>query len=594
MHDVLGDFTQRANEVELTLLEGSRERELYRKIINRIDPNKVARLQELHRAELTYYLSDDPKVDRSGPEKYVDIPFYISARMRSVLTLGFADCQPKDILDIGAGPGHFGAICNGLGHRTLGIDVEFQLYEDLCEALGVERQVCPVYRQEKLSSFDRKFDIVTAIWICFDLIGKDDRGHRIYWSIKDWRFLVDDLFAHHIKDEGEIYFVLNFQLDKDGAGQYDQDLLDWFESVGADVDRPSGTIRLKKETYNARIAPFGEIAKPSAVYGAHETADDATVRPRMPAEAKSLTSYTRQIRPLIFDARAVPVEYFESLGSKEAYFKSVEPFEKEPYSILGTFPVAGGVNSTGSSQPQFREREVCFDDYGEFYFYSQIGAFKTLLLDPTSSQQQVILDLFSFVARNCVHSLADQWKYQINGLSRAFDLSALVGKLFFSDQPLMLHCSGIAEFLVGVLSQQGIKARVIHLIRGENLDGHIVVEAFDYETEKWIYLDADYGVVLKAGDSFMSVDDLFASVSANDLSFSVVDCAKKFWPVPERNFPLKFVGEATWLPHHNSNLPCADEGRYKEMLKRYVQIIKRYEYGFASSWYGQRTSTLHG
>ncbi|OYY33688.1 MAG: hypothetical protein B7Y57_29085 [Rhodospirillales bacterium 35-66-84] len=593
MHDVLGDFTQRANEIELTLPEGSRERELYRKIIDQIDPNKVARLQELHRAELTHYLSDDPRVDPSGPEKYVDIPFYISARIRSVLALGFADCQPKDILDIGAGPGHFGAICNGLGHRTLAIDVEFQLYEDLCEALGVERQVCPVYRQEKLSSFGKKFDIVTAIWICFDLIGKDDRGHRIYWSIKDWRFLVDDLFAHHIKDDGEIYFVLNFQLDKDGAGQYDRDLLDWFGSVGAAVDPPSGTIRLKKEIYNAPIVLPGGVAEPSLVRGAGEAAEKATVRPSVPREAKSPKPYTRQIRPLILDAKTVPLEYFESLGGKEAYFKSVEPFEKEAYSILGTFPIAGGVNSTGSSRPQFREREVCFDDFGEFYFYSQIGAFKTLLLDPTSSRQQVILGIFSFVARNCVHSLADQWKYQINGLSRAFDLSALVQKLFFSDQPLMLQCSGIAEFLVGVLEHQGIKARVIHLIRGENLDGHIVVEAFDSETGKWIYLDADYGVVLKSNDGFMSVDDLFASVSANDLSFSVVDCAKKFWMVPERNFPLKFVGEVTWLPQHNSNLPCADEGRYKEMLKRYVQIIKRYEYGFTFSWHGQRTSTLH-
>lgn len=249
MFDVLGDFTERATQIELTLPEASIEREIYRRIIDNIDAKEVWSLQDRYRAKLDHFISGDPTVDRGGPEKYFDIPLFISERVRAVLGLGLLNVPPMSILDIGVGPGHFAAICNALGHQTLGIDIETEYYAHLCLALGVERKICPVFRLERLPDFGKKFDLVTAIWICFDQLGEDARGHRIYWSLKDWRYLLQELFFNHISENGEIYFILNPQVNKVDPNQFDGDLLDAMEGVGAEVDRTIGSIRLKKGVF---------------------------------------------------------------------------------------------------------------------------------------------------------------------------------------------------------------------------------------------------------------------------------------------------------------------------------------------------------
>lgn len=574
MYDVLGDFVKRAHEIELTLEEGSARRDLYRKTIDQIDPSEVAKIQEQYRARLTYFISGDPAVDRAGPEKYFDIPYFVASRTASVLDLGLGDSSiAKSILDIGVGPGHFATLCNALGHRTLGIDTECEFYPELCAALGVERRISPVYRLEKLPDFGRKFDLVTAIWICFDLLGNDERGHRIYWSLKDWRFLIEDLFEWQITDEGEIYFVLNMQVNRDGTNQYDSDLLDWAERVGAFIDRQLGTIRLRKVDYR----PDGKaLSEGSEDEKKNRRNDDRVNR-------KDL------IRPLIFQSPTVPLKALESLGGRTSYFSSVELWESDQYSLLGTFPVPGNTTQTSIPAARLADGAFQFDDFGEFYFYSQVGAFKLLITDPVQSRQHLILDLFKFVSRNSVHSCADSWKYLVTGINKSFDFSSLVRKLFYSDQPLMLQCSGISEFLIALLHYYDVEARLVHLLRGENLDGHVVVEAFDSEAQRWIYLDADYGVVLKdANNRLLSADDVFDFVSRDDLSFSVVDCGTKFWLRPDRNFPLKFVADATWTPQSNDAVRCGDENTYKKIMNDYAKIVNKYQYCFSSCWCGER------
>lgn len=584
MYDVLGDFTKRAKEVEQTLEKDSARLALYRKAIEQIDASKVAQIQEQHRDQLTYFISDDPSVDRAGPEKYFDIPYFIGTRTASVLALGLGDnSTSKNILDIGVGPGHFATLCNALGHRTLGIDIDVQFYPELCEALGVERRIYPVYRLENLPNLGRKFDLVTAIWICFDLIGNDERGHRIYWSLKDWRFLIEDLLARHVTADGEIYFVLNKQVNKDGTTEYDSDLLDWAGTAGATVDRQSGTIHLRKGDYRS----------------AGKSLDGKEHQPPLLEEEKKKQALhhvnladgtnSNELIPLVFNSPAVPLKALESFGRRTDYFSSVEPFESDQYSLLGTFPIPGNTTQSSIPRAQVSNGAIQFGEFGEFYFYSQIGAFKLLITDPAHSRQQLILDLFRFVARNSVHSCADNWKYQLNGINKFFDVSSLVRKLFFSDQPLMLHCSGISEFLIALLHYHGIEARLVHLLRGENLDGHMVVEAFDNETQRWIFLDPDYGVVLTdSDDRLLSAEDVFNFVSRDDLSFSVVDYGTKCWLRPDRNFPLKFVADATWTPQDNDAARCGEVDRYRKVMNNYVRIVTTYKYRFASFWRGER------
>lgn len=573
-YDVLGDFAQRSNQIELTLKMDSAEQKLYRQVIDEIDPTGVEKLQESFLSDLQYFLSDSPNVDRAGPEKYFDIPYFIATRIRPILELDIINCAHKDILDIGVGPGHFAAICNSLGHRTLGIDVDCRYYAELCDALGVERNICPVYRFENLPDLGRKFDLVTAIWICFDQLGEDQRGHRIYWSNKEWKFFIEDLFGNHIKPNGAIYLVLNAQVGKDGASAFDSDFLDWACNVGAEVDRRNGTIFLRRDSYNV-----GDFQKGLVGNGVNQISEIAS---------STADSSCTSVEPLIFESTSLLVNAFESLGSSSDYFTSVQPWETDLYTVLGTFSTPGQIAPALVNGIHFEPKEVHFDNFGEYYFTSQIGAFKVLILDPNLNLGEKILKIFGFVTKNCVHSLADYWKYQVRGINQPFDFSSLARKLFFSDQPLMLHCGGASEFLITIFHHYGIEARLVHMLRGEGLDGHVVVEALDRSKQKWIYLDPDYGVALQREDEFLSVDDLVKCIAQENPLFSVVDFGKKFWLKPEYNFPLKFVGDCSWMPAINSDSPCGNELMYMGIMKTYAKIINRYNYEFDSTWRGRR------
>src|SRR5689334_17865572 len=120
----LKDFGLRAAEIEGSLPD-ERLRQIYRKTISSIDIDKVKAFQEKYGP----VLKDVPP---QSYEKYADLPFWIANKVHPAAFLNLDKRSPLDILDIGTGAAHFPAVCQALGHRVVGIDIDYRLYQDAC------------------------------------------------------------------------------------------------------------------------------------------------------------------------------------------------------------------------------------------------------------------------------------------------------------------------------------------------------------------------------------------------------------------------------------------------------------------------------
>jgi hypothetical protein len=209
-------------------------------IFSRIDRERVAAIRGKHATDIAERFPREP----SGEFKYLDLPYWISHKLGLALRLGLHVRAPIDILDLGTGASHFLAVCQGFGHRCIGTDVEVPLYADIAEALGVTRLIERIEPQTPLQDRGRKFDLVTALWISFNSLKPKD-GRRVYWSLDDWRFLVEDLKANHLKRPATINFDLNPEFDYGlGKDVFNKAQMDMFKGWGATVDEQVGRITL--------------------------------------------------------------------------------------------------------------------------------------------------------------------------------------------------------------------------------------------------------------------------------------------------------------------------------------------------------------
>lgn len=235
-HRSLDDFRGRAAELEKDFGQNQRYLNIFRRTIDSIDTDKVAKFQAKYAAAIT---AADLK-SNVGPlvEKYADFPFWIAGKLTTTATLDLDERKSLDILDIGTGAAHFPAICRALGHRVVGIDVTNPLYEDACEVFGVDRRTMGVYAQTPIPNLGKRFDIVTALSINFHYA-----SGRGYWSLDDWIFFLKDLVANHLKTPGVVYLELNKRNYPDGA-RYDEDLLRWVAEVGGVINQVKGSVTL--------------------------------------------------------------------------------------------------------------------------------------------------------------------------------------------------------------------------------------------------------------------------------------------------------------------------------------------------------------
>lgn len=230
----LKDVAERAREVRETVTGDALP--AYDRMIASLDPARVAALQDKYREELQDF-------DPIGIYKYADLPFWLARSIMLARRLGLDTAPPCRILDIGMGPGHLAAVAQALGHRVTGTDISVPFYDDVADALGVDRRIAPVERGKPHPDVGGPFDRILIVWQVFDYIREYPDGSRDYWPVEDWALLLRDLARNHAAADGTIHLELNPHLQA-GKSIFDAPLMDFCEDHGATVDRAFGIVDL--------------------------------------------------------------------------------------------------------------------------------------------------------------------------------------------------------------------------------------------------------------------------------------------------------------------------------------------------------------
>jgi hypothetical protein len=149
-----------------------------------------------------------------GMLKYLNLAYWLRAKLELALELGLHRTQPLAILDLGVGPGHFPFVCRHFGHEVIGADVEPQchlpdwkgqhVYDVLLALFEIDKIPLRIEPQQQLPDLGRRFDLVTALMIKFD-----HPRVEIHWTASDWVFFLHDLATRHVAQDGRVFLTLN-------------------------------------------------------------------------------------------------------------------------------------------------------------------------------------------------------------------------------------------------------------------------------------------------------------------------------------------------------------------------------------------------
>src|SRR4029077_4572626 len=93
---------------------------LYEKLIERLPRQQLANLIAKHGHTQGF----------EGSLKYLDCAYWIWNKLSVSMSLGLPRSARLRVLDIAMGGGHFDYICRGLGHDSIGLDIEVPIYEE--------------------------------------------------------------------------------------------------------------------------------------------------------------------------------------------------------------------------------------------------------------------------------------------------------------------------------------------------------------------------------------------------------------------------------------------------------------------------------
>ena len=166
--------------------------------------------------------------DPVGWPKYVEARQWLELAIKQARSLQLDRRKPLRVLDIGSGAGYFLFVCQQLGHRVMGLDLDWPLmYAEMFEMLEMPRRVWRIEPFQPLPELGGRFDLITGFAVCFNSHGSDE-----VWGIKEWEFFLDDLYQKVVSEAGEIYFELN----PETWGCYTPALGDFFRQRGASVE----------------------------------------------------------------------------------------------------------------------------------------------------------------------------------------------------------------------------------------------------------------------------------------------------------------------------------------------------------------------
>jgi len=180
--------------------------------------------------------------------------------------------------------------------------------------------------------------------------------------------------------------------------------------------------------------------------------------------------------------------------------------ENVEYELFGSFPVSCSHLGSDVADVVVDENGIELPDYGEHYLHTSIGFFKILAISPDAGDDERIFQIARFVSGNSIHSLADvRQLIPVKGVYNLQTPEKLLQVLFTSDQPLKLHCGPISNFLQWMLQEQGYECHRVQFGTKDG-QGHVAAQAWFPEAQKEVFIDTDYGVMVKNRDGgFLSI-----------------------------------------------------------------------------------------
>jgi len=191
---------------------------------------EFARLQER-------FAEEDPEAGKTrlrDPRKYViELRRLLQQNLRLVDHLGLYGRPPMDILDLGCGPGYFMKICEMLGHRVSGLDIDTsEMFRELIRLQKLRRFIIRIEAFTPLPPIETApFDLITAFAICFN-----NHDTLRLWTSQEWAFFLDDI-GRFLKPGGRLHLVINAEHGvPPGQEFYTPELHGFFLSRGARID----------------------------------------------------------------------------------------------------------------------------------------------------------------------------------------------------------------------------------------------------------------------------------------------------------------------------------------------------------------------
>jgi hypothetical protein len=178
----------------------------FRYLKDRVDPVKFGEMQAIQLAEGKVRLDSDMV-------KYIDPTAWFDSKVQAALRISLDRRAPMDILDIGTGPAHFPVVAEFYGHHVIGTDLPYRatgrlerghLYDALSDIFKIQRIPLKVEQCVPLPPFDRRFGLVTAFLVAFNL-----DSERKPWTIDAWNFFLNDLRENVLTDDGDLFMILS-------------------------------------------------------------------------------------------------------------------------------------------------------------------------------------------------------------------------------------------------------------------------------------------------------------------------------------------------------------------------------------------------
>ncbi len=188
-------------------------RQHLRRVLHRIDASRLQR--ELESDEAWQDLRRKYPRGLKAIHRWGDSTFWIRRNVERAQDLSLDRPPPRNILDLGCGPGYFLFIARKLGHDAIGLDIDEQpIFRDTLRLLAVERIVHRVAPRQPLPGTGKKFDLITSFLTCFHRIEKMSDGNWRTWSPAEWQFFIDNLRTNQLAPGGTL--VLEFHPQKNG------------------------------------------------------------------------------------------------------------------------------------------------------------------------------------------------------------------------------------------------------------------------------------------------------------------------------------------------------------------------------------------